>query len=697
MDRGKRLSLAACVVLSCVAAVVGGVWTVWSMLAGGGPGAAAASLQRARAWQKQLGDPSLPGSKGRTIVQCLEAAARRPAGSPAEIRSAFSGAGHDKLHIAVGFGTTTRGVEVRADAHLTDLPLMQVVVPTLFITAEDGFRYSVVAAFDDDDPVLASPAQRAMLQASFAAFAHCARPGLAVQLLLVPSGSHHAPSLAHAAAMAAGAAAGADFLYRINDDTSFVSGGWAGAMVQELLLRRWPPLVGMTGPKHDNGNTAILTHDFTHATHLEVFPAYYPHQLRTWFTDDWVSHVYGLRGGVTHGVVVDHTTGWGQRYSSRGGDCRTMLRLVRQGQGMLRAFLRSPRPDAFWRTVVDVARRLPRPVRPPARPLNESSLPQVQGWLAPHPPLTPLKQALAEVVAAAEAMGESLTTGAVAMSLPETHESTTMLAAVRAALASTAIMYPRWQLWLYATPPVLRLAEVTVQEVLAAAAQGGGVAELAAATQHALPADSSMPDALHSLPLVRVLPVQGWPVGAGHLAALSQAPAFNVQRLVFRSRHATPLVADLWGVFLRPRGRQRTMAGVAAEWAATLKFRLCPAAHSNGSPCDRVPTRALSATLSAVVWPWVLATGDAMVHDAVNCDTLRGGAFPLPRSEGPNAEWVGMPHKGGTVLHGAVAREELAEVCHPCDLRSCQGPLNGQELLPLLQATAGGWGHAPAC
>ena len=77
---------------------------------------------------------------------------------------------------------------------------------------------------------------------------------------------------------------GADYLYRVNDDTQFVGGGWPGAAVR-LLRRLHPPNLGVVGPRCAEGNTAILTHDLVHRTHLEV-----PLTSALWLVDRRVDH-----------------------------------------------------------------------------------------------------------------------------------------------------------------------------------------------------------------------------------------------------------------------------------------------------------------------------------------------------------------------------------------------------------------------
>ena len=75
--------------------------------------------------------------------------------------------------------------------------------------------------------------------------------------------------------------------------------------------------VGTVGPACRQGNRKILTHDFTHRKHMDIFEGtYYPPELSDWWMDDWISGVYGpdrtLRADVVE--VVHHTGKHGQRY-----------------------------------------------------------------------------------------------------------------------------------------------------------------------------------------------------------------------------------------------------------------------------------------------------------------------------------------------------------------------------------------------
>ena len=62
---------------------------------------------------------------------------------------------------------------------------------------------------------------------------------------------------------------------RVNDDSVMVSPGWTEAFIDKLANLN-PPNVGVVGPNHVGGSTAILTYDFTHHTHQDIFGFHYP-------------------------------------------------------------------------------------------------------------------------------------------------------------------------------------------------------------------------------------------------------------------------------------------------------------------------------------------------------------------------------------------------------------------------------------
>lgn len=73
---------------------------------------------------------------------------------------------------------------------------------------------------------------------------------------------------------------GADFMYRVNDDTEF-HGRWP-KLYASTLMKLSPPY-GVVGPRCTTTQNRILTHDFVHRTHMEIFNmTYYPVELPDW-------------------------------------------------------------------------------------------------------------------------------------------------------------------------------------------------------------------------------------------------------------------------------------------------------------------------------------------------------------------------------------------------------------------------------
>ena len=92
-------------------------------------------------------------------------------------------------------------------------------------------------------------------------------------------------------------------------------GKWIAFRFIEELMRFNPPNVGVVGPWFRSGNTGILTHDFVHRTHIDIFGFYYPRVFTDWFADDWITGVYSPeRCRKVPGTRIKHTMEQGVRY-----------------------------------------------------------------------------------------------------------------------------------------------------------------------------------------------------------------------------------------------------------------------------------------------------------------------------------------------------------------------------------------------
>eukprot|EP00605_Chrysophyceae_sp_TOSAG23-4_P002886 GSChrysophyteH1.ASY1.ANO1.3181.1 assembled CDS len=111
-----------------------------------------------------------------------------------------------------------------------------------------------------------------------------------------------------------------DYFYQVNDDTVIETPNWPSAMVGALAGNPFLPNFGVTGPL-DTNNDKIFTHSFVHRTHIEVFGFLFPASFKNWWSDDWISTVYGASHTfrladvkINHNVNAQKTEGRVQRY-----------------------------------------------------------------------------------------------------------------------------------------------------------------------------------------------------------------------------------------------------------------------------------------------------------------------------------------------------------------------------------------------
>ncbi|KAJ1460573.1 hypothetical protein M885DRAFT_478118 [Pelagophyceae sp. CCMP2097] len=145
---------------------------------------------------------------------------------------------------------------------------------------------------------------------------------------------------------------GADYIYQLNDDTVLVSKDWVETYVSALQNSPLAPNLGVAGPL-DTTNERILTHAFVHKTHVEIFHGMFPTAFRNWWSDDWISAVYGSTATfarrdvvVTHNVQSQKTGAW-NRYDVDHSAQQSLHNELQRGFVTLNAWLR----DRSYRTM----------------------------------------------------------------------------------------------------------------------------------------------------------------------------------------------------------------------------------------------------------------------------------------------------------------------------------------------------------
>lgn len=200
------------------------------------------------------------------------------------------------------------------DVPLDAQPLLQHLLPSFHssgcLTTTVGstpLRFRFYFAYDAGDPVYDSAASRESIATSIRASTHAAA---SVHFVLSPGTG--APAHAHSAACIAAFLEGAEYVFRVNDDSVLPQrSDWPAVFINRLRAATPIPNFGVVGPDFDfNVVTPVLSHDFTHVTHAIIFGFYYPPSLPNWSSDDWMTYVYEQFGysAKLPDVRVEHKT-----------------------------------------------------------------------------------------------------------------------------------------------------------------------------------------------------------------------------------------------------------------------------------------------------------------------------------------------------------------------------------------------------
>ena len=196
------------------------------------------------------------------------------------------------------------------------MPFFNQLLPSFCRTSSLGWEYHFYLAHDIDDPFFTTQNISSAVFSSYfySIIASQCQPETHVDLHLVQCDHSGNPAWAQNDAMMAAYMDGIAYYYRVNDDTVMETTEWTEKLVDQLL-RFNPPNVGVSGPWFRDGNIAILTHDFVHRTHIDIFGYYYPRVFSDWFADDWITGVYWPeRSRKVPGTRITHTMARGSRY-----------------------------------------------------------------------------------------------------------------------------------------------------------------------------------------------------------------------------------------------------------------------------------------------------------------------------------------------------------------------------------------------
>ena len=220
---------------------------------------------------------------------------------------------HQEPLIAILVATTTRTEPFPSTKTLSLFTLM---IPSLIRSLDCGFKYVIVLGYDIGDRFFDNIGGQSAVMTWFKKeILPTVGRGVKVELDLVKvKNDIKKPGPVFYEIARRSYDIGADFMYRVNDDTEF-HGRWPKLYVETLMNMSKP--YGVIGPRCTTTHNRILTHDFVHRTHMDIFnKKYYPLELVDWWMDDWMSLIYGInRTFMSRDVtVIHHVKYHGRRY-----------------------------------------------------------------------------------------------------------------------------------------------------------------------------------------------------------------------------------------------------------------------------------------------------------------------------------------------------------------------------------------------
>jgi hypothetical protein len=182
------------------------------------------------------------------------------------------------INIGILIHSTTKYIKV---PDLENLSLMSIALPSISVTMETEYHYSVYIAIEKDD-YLESVQNEIIKRFCFVKI-------IIVTGVTFTDAVNEIADVAYTDNMTS--------FVRINDDTRFISPNWASTGIT-TLFGFIPANVGVVGPtliyanKKKKDRNHVLIHDMVHRTHLDIFGFYCSPVFENCWADDWISEIY---------------------------------------------------------------------------------------------------------------------------------------------------------------------------------------------------------------------------------------------------------------------------------------------------------------------------------------------------------------------------------------------------------------------
>ncbi|CAH1801572.1 unnamed protein product, partial [Owenia fusiformis] len=259
--------------------------------------------------------------------------------------STLRSTGINSTIIAIGCAIKIRHKDLQKD-DISHLPLFADLLPSFCLTMSRGFKYDFYFAHDYNDPFFIKDDAYKRFRGIFNGVLMNRSECYEIQDIEKTISIHFVkckfsgkPAWAQNDAMMAAHADNVTYFYRINDDTILKTSGWTEQFIATLAAYE-PPLIGVVGPNHTGGKLSILTYEFVHRHHIDIFGFYYPRQLSAWYADDWITKVYEpSRSKKLGNINLVHTKKLGIRYDHDKSHHRMLPTLLMRDRKVLQKYL----------------------------------------------------------------------------------------------------------------------------------------------------------------------------------------------------------------------------------------------------------------------------------------------------------------------------------------------------------------------
>lgn len=179
--------------------------------------------------------------------------------------------------------------------HYEDCSLDKVLLPSFEATKSQGFEYQFYIGMDDDDEFFVRYRDRL--------------PGKAIAV----SDCKHAPARIWNILCKEAYEDGCDYMFQLADDVFIETSGWTERFVETLQSNRNMGVVGPCHPtnyrlRHERGMPFVIENAFVHRRHYDIFNTLYPHEIKNWHCDDWITRVYdGILSRMCFDIIVQNT------------------------------------------------------------------------------------------------------------------------------------------------------------------------------------------------------------------------------------------------------------------------------------------------------------------------------------------------------------------------------------------------------